>query len=110
MSSSKDRFGDTMREKEKAEEDQYFAKQDREKLEKLKDDSSASIVARGMCPRCGIALVQQDHHGVKIDACTSCAGIWLERGELERIEQRDDELWPTTWFRSILDNALPKKV
>jgi len=108
MSSSKDRFGDTMREKEKAEEDRYFAEKDRDKLEKLKE-SAAPDVPLGMCPRCGVGLEQQDHHGVTIDACAACGGIWLERGELERIEQRDDERWPTTWFRSILDTALPKK-
>ena len=58
--------------------------------------------------RQGDAFISRDKQQRR-DACAGCGGIWLERGELERIEQRDDERWPTTWFRSILDNALPKK-
>lgn len=38
-----------------------------------------------LCPDDGAALVVLIHHGVKIDACTKCEGVWLDQGELEHI-------------------------
>ena|SRR5580765_3940643 len=37
------------------------------------------------CPRDGTELVQVERSGVLIDACPTCRGIWLDRGELERL-------------------------
>jgi len=101
MSDQKDRFGDKLREREQAEEDRYFARKDREKLEKLRHEQVPAPVL-GLCPKCGVNLVARDHLGVTIDECNDCGGIWLDKGELETIESRNEEGWPTTWFRSIL--------
>lgn len=41
------------------------------------------------CPRCTIAaLSEQDRDGVTIDICPTCRGIWLDRGEIERLRAR----------------------
>ncbi len=101
MSDNKDRLGDKLREKERAEEDRYFAEKDKENLEKLKS-SETPAGPLGLCPRCGVGLHTQDHFGVATDVCDQCGGVWLDRGELEQIEERDEEHWPSTWFRSIL--------
>ena len=101
MAENKDRFGKKMREREKAEEDQYFARKDREKLAKLREKSAAAPEL-GLCPKCGVALEATDHLGVTVDVCAQCGGVWLDKGELEAVEQRDEEGWPSTWFRSIL--------
>lgn len=38
------------------------------------------------CPRCHTAdLDEKDRRGVKIDICPSCRGVWLDRGELEKL-------------------------
>ena len=39
------------------------------------------------CPTCETEthLVQVDRNGVLIDACPSCRGIWLDRGELDKL-------------------------
>lgn len=38
------------------------------------------------CPRCERAeLVEMDREGVTIDRCDKCRGIWLDRGELEKL-------------------------
>ncbi|GMV38043.1 MAG: hypothetical protein AMXMBFR61_25510 [Fimbriimonadales bacterium] len=37
------------------------------------------------CPVCDTALRETDRHGIRVDICTSCKGIWLDRGELEKI-------------------------
>jgi Zn-finger nucleic acid-binding protein len=42
-----------------------------------------------MCPRCESAtLDERDRDGVTIDVCRTCRGIWLDRGELEKIMAR----------------------
>ncbi len=37
------------------------------------------------CPRDGAELVEVERNGVTIDACPTCRGIWLDRGELEKL-------------------------
>lgn len=40
------------------------------------------------CPKCNITLLMADRQGVEIDYCPQCRGIWLDRGELEKIIDR----------------------
>jgi Zn-finger nucleic acid-binding protein len=40
------------------------------------------------CPKCNITLLMTDRQGVEIDYCPQCRGIWLDRGELEKIIDR----------------------
>lgn len=40
------------------------------------------------CPKCNIALVVADRNGIEIDYCPDCRGIWLDRGELDKIIER----------------------
>nr|WP_232375906.1 zf-TFIIB domain-containing protein [Mesorhizobium comanense] len=45
--------------------------------------------ATGMlCPHCRVDLVMADRQGVEIDYCPRCRGIWLDRGELDKIIER----------------------
>lgn len=37
------------------------------------------------CPVCDENLRSVDKHNVQIDICPGCKGIWLDRGELEKI-------------------------
>jgi Zn-finger nucleic acid-binding protein len=51
------------------------------------------------CPRCEAAVLdERERDGVVVDACPSCRGIWLDRGELEKLIARAardlDELRP----------------
>lgn len=41
------------------------------------------------CPNCGSRLVELDRSEVLIDACPECRGVWLDRGELDRILDRE---------------------
>jgi uncharacterized protein len=41
------------------------------------------------CPSCGGDLVQVERSGVHIDACRNCRGVWLDRGELDGILERE---------------------
>lgn len=43
------------------------------------------------CPHCNVNLVMSDKQGVEIDYCPQCRGIWLDRGELEKIIERSTQ-------------------
>jgi Zn-finger nucleic acid-binding protein len=41
------------------------------------------------CPRCpGIVLEERQRDGMTIDVCPGCRGLWLDRGELEKLIAR----------------------
>jgi len=41
------------------------------------------------CPSCpDTTLVMADRQGVEIDYCPACRGIWLDRGELDKLLDR----------------------
>jgi hypothetical protein len=98
MNDEKDRLGEKLRQKQKAEEDRYFADQDRRNLERLRADAAAASPA---CPRDATPLAKREHLGVIVDACPSCGGLWLDKGELEAV-LRHDEAWATRWLRALL--------
>jgi uncharacterized protein len=41
-----------------------------------------------LCPSCRVALVMSDRQGIEIDYCPQCRGVWLDRGELDKIIER----------------------
>jgi len=41
------------------------------------------------CPECtSVNLVMSERQGVEIDYCPECRGVWLDRGELDKIIER----------------------
>jgi len=40
------------------------------------------------CPTCPSDLVMSERHGVEIGYCPTCRGVWLDRGELDKIIER----------------------
>lgn len=43
------------------------------------------------CPVCkDVTLLMSEKRGVEIDYCPECRGIWLDRGELEKIIEKED--------------------
>jgi Zn-finger nucleic acid-binding protein len=41
------------------------------------------------CPACDkVTLVMSDRQGIEIDYCPQCRGVWLDRGELDKIIER----------------------
>ncbi|MBK8955236.1 MAG: zf-TFIIB domain-containing protein [Saprospiraceae bacterium] len=40
------------------------------------------------CPTCNVNLMMTDRNGVEIDYCPDCRGVWLDRGELDKIIER----------------------
>jgi len=52
---------------------------------------SAEAVATMACPVCKTGLTLSDRSGVEIDYCQMCRGVWLDRGELDKIIERSAE-------------------
>src|SRR3546814_296294 len=45
-------------------------------------------VASMSCPVDGTGLVMSERQGIEIDYCPTCRGVWLDRGELDKIIER----------------------
>jgi uncharacterized protein len=42
------------------------------------------------CPHCGVGLTMSERQGIEIDYCPQCRGVWLDRGELDKIIARSE--------------------
>lgn len=38
-----------------------------------------------LCPNCNVSMQNVARSGVELDMCPTCRGVWLDRGELEKI-------------------------
>jgi uncharacterized protein len=45
------------------------------------------------CPKCGGEMRSYERNGVVVDQCTECRGIFLDRGELERLVDAEGRHW-----------------
>jgi len=103
----KDTFGDKLRDKEKADEDTYFARRDRELIEKRKaQQAQEAATGKGRsapmaCPRCGEPLKAETLHGAQVEVCSGCHGMWLERVEMEQLVRRGEAGWLTRYLDRI---------
>ena len=44
------------------------------------------------CPNCSEVLVMSERQGVEIDYCPKCRGVWLDKGELDKIIEKSAAL------------------
>jgi len=57
----------------------------------MADVTNADTVDNGhnlLCPTCRVDLVMSERQGIEIDYCPKCRGVWLDRGELDKIIER----------------------
>jgi uncharacterized protein len=82
-------------EKPSRNEDEYFAKEDAELMRKQRERASAASAEAERkshymkCPKDGHDLTSSQVHGVTIETCSHCGGIWLDAGELEALSKDD---------------------
>jgi len=43
------------------------------------------------CPNCNANLIMSERSGIEIDYCPECRGVWLDRGELDKIIERSSQ-------------------
>lgn len=46
------------------------------------------------CPRCEVPLTPSPRGELALDECGRCGGVWLDRGELERVVEAPAQRWP----------------
>lgn len=81
-------------------EEEYFVRQEAAKLRKLNAEHFAAMKQADRereqklhfmkCPKCGMDLEEIAFGGVQIDKCFHCEGIWLDNGELEALQKKDE--------------------
>ena len=61
------------------------------------------------CPRCSTPMRSAERHGVEVDICPDCWGVWLDRGEVDKIINRlavgDPGGFPYLFERDVLDET-----
>ena len=67
----------------------------------MTDNMGGGRAAGLLCPACRVDLVMSERQGVEIDYCPRCRGVWLDRGELDKILERSAaELAPPSQAQS----------
>ncbi len=76
-------------------EDEFFAREDAERKRRIalavQQETDAAererlrVLHHMRCPKCGLALQEVAFRGVQADLCFACGGIFLDRGEVDRI-------------------------
>tara|TARA_E500000305_G_C4027963_1_gene242996 strand:+ start:1290 stop:1520 length:231 start_codon:yes stop_codon:yes gene_type:complete len=61
------------------------------------------------CPVDGETLVIAERSGVEIDYCPKCRGVWLDRGELDKIIERAGPSVPARDFQPDTHGQRPYK-
>jgi hypothetical protein len=85
--------------KPSANEEEYFARQEAERRRKLAEERQTKLLAEERereralhfmkCPKCGMPLEEIAFGDVRVDRCFSCEGLWLDKGELEVIQNKE---------------------
>lgn len=80
-------------------EEAYARQQEAKLLEKRKREAEARRAEEEKqqakqlhwmrCPKCGQELQEERYHGVLVDRCTACRGIWFDAGEAEGLLDRE---------------------
>lgn len=77
-------------------ENEYFARQEAERIQALHaraEAARAELERRThymKCPKDGYDLVTQEFHGVPVETCGHCHGIWLDAGELDLVAKHQE--------------------
>ena len=59
------------------------------------------------CPHCRVPLAIAERQGIEVDYCPQCRGVWLDRGELDKIIDRSLRQWDTPATAQPLPPAPP---
>lgn len=84
-----------MTDKPSRNEEEYFARQEAERLEQNRAEVQRVTIESKRkshymkCPKCGADLSAVDYHGVQVDRCPECNGVWFDAGEVESLVKKD---------------------
>lgn len=84
-----------MAERPSRNEEEYFARQEAEILKARREaaEKAAEEAERKShfmrCPNCGTLLVTEEYHGIEVDRCHACYGIWLDAGDAQALLEQE---------------------
>ena len=62
------------------------------------------------CPSCGnVNLTMSERQGIEIDYCPECRGVWLDRGELDKIIDRSLQNSSSQTFHAEPQRGYPEQ-
>jgi uncharacterized protein len=61
------------------------------------------------CPICEERLLVSERQGIEIDYCPKCRGVWLDRGELDKIIEKSAEAQSTREMKQNEQNRKNRK-
>jgi hypothetical protein len=80
-------------------EEEHFAKLEAERLEQRRKEAALRKAAEERealkklhhmhCPKCGAKLTEERYHGIQVDRCAECHGVWFDAGEAESLLERE---------------------
>ena len=92
-------MADILDERRKGLEEEYFHRQNKEAIERLREKMKVADAAKAAgtstmsCPRCDGNLKESKFEEVTIDTCEKCGGVWLDSGELEQLTRHETPNW-----------------
>ena len=99
-------MSDIFDDRKKALEEEYFRRKEQESIEKMRQKMAQEQQAQEQeakrleCPRGHGKLTTLTFEGVEIDRCDNCGGVWLDKGELEQLRQKEGGGWFSRWRQS----------
>ena len=83
-------------------EEEYFVRMEFERKKKIEMERQEKLAATEKerlkelhymkCPKCGMNLVEIEYRSIKVDRCSACEGVWLDKGELKAVSDLDKSL------------------
>jgi len=80
-------------------EEEYFVRMEFERKKKIEMVHQEKLAAKEKerlkelhhmkCPKCGMNLVEIEYRSIKVDRCSACEGVWLDKGELKAVADLD---------------------
>jgi len=104
-----------MAERPSKNEEEYFARRDAELLRQQREaarkaQTEAERRSHHMkCPKCGYDLITGEWHGIQVDQCTHCHGVWFDKGEVENLLQHESGIINRV-FRTVMRGVTGAKV
>ncbi len=104
-----------MSDKPSRNEEEYFARQEAELLKARRANAQRASAKAELqthymkCPKCGHDLATEQYHGLEVDRCTQCDGVWFDAGEAEQLIDEGHEGVLASVFQAVVSGVRGKK-
>ena len=100
---------DIWEDRKKALENEYIHRKEQEAFAKMKQTVTAKACL-GHCPKCGKIIEPITFHGVPLDKCPGCGGVWLGLNDLKILAAKDHRTWFDKWFHNDEETTMDREV